>query len=138
MNRRRFIALVGTGVAVWSLSAQAQQPGKIWRIGFIAHRDERFYEPLFGRLRELGYEEGRNLIVERRYAQGHADRFQEFADEMVRLNVDVIIVVTTPAAQAAKRATTHASPLSSGAMAWYLSSNKELGHDASDAGRSVA
>ena len=105
MNRRCFIAFVGTGVAVWSLSAQAQQPGKVWRIGFIAHRDERFYEPLFGRLRELGYEEGRNLIVERRYAQGDADRFQEFADEMVRLNVDVIIVVTTPAAQAAKRAT---------------------------------
>ena len=74
--------------------------------GLSPHRDERFYEPLFGRLRELGYEEGRNLIVERRYAQGDADRFQEFADEMVRLNVDVIIVVTTPAAQAAKRATT--------------------------------
>jgi len=73
--------------------------------GFIAHKHEGFYEPLFGRLRELGYEEGRNLIVERRYAQGHADRFQEFADEMVQLNVDVIIVVTTPAAQAAKRAT---------------------------------
>ena len=106
MNRRCFIALVGTGVAVRSLSAQAQQPGKVWRIGFIAHRDERFYESLFGRLRELGYEEGRNLIVERRYAQGDADRFQEFADEMVRLNVDVIVVVTTPAAQAAKRATT--------------------------------
>jgi len=106
MNRRHFIALVGTGVAVSSLSAQAQQSGKVWRIGFIAHRHERFYEPLFERLRELGYEEGRNLIVERRYAQGHADRFQEFADEMVRLNVDVIIVVTTPAAQAAKRATT--------------------------------
>jgi putative tryptophan/tyrosine transport system substrate-binding protein len=105
MNRRHFIALVG-GVAVWSLSAQAQQSDKVWRIGFIAHRHERFYEPLFGQLRELGYEEGRNLIVERRYAQGHADRFQEFADEMVRLNVDVIIVVTTPAAQAAKRATT--------------------------------
>ena len=66
----------------------------------------KFYEPLFERLRELGYEEGRNLIVERRYAQGHTDRFQEFADEMVRLKVDVIIVVTTPAAQAAKRATT--------------------------------
>jgi putative ABC transport system substrate-binding protein len=106
MNRRHFIALAGTGVAVSSLSAQAQQSGKVWRIGFIAHRHERFYEPLFERLRELGYEEGWNLIVERRYAQGHADRFQEFADEIVRLNVDVIIVVTTPAAQAAKRATT--------------------------------
>ena len=105
INRRRSIAFVGTGLAVWSLSTQGQQSGKVWRIGFIAHRDERFYESLFGRLRELGYEEGRNLIVERRYAQGDADRFQEFADEMVRLNVDVIIVVTTPA-QAAKRATT--------------------------------
>jgi putative tryptophan/tyrosine transport system substrate-binding protein len=106
MNRRHFIALVGAGVAVWSFSAQAQQSGKVWRIGFIAHRHERFYEPLFARLRELGYEEGRNLIVERRYAQGHADRFQELADDIVRLNVDVIVVVTTPAAQAAKRATT--------------------------------
>jgi len=106
MNRRHFIALGGAGVAVLPLSAQAQQSDKVWRIGFIAHKHERFYEPLFGRLRELGYEEGRNLIVERRYAQGHADRFQEFADEMVRLNVDVIIVVTTPAAQAAMRATT--------------------------------
>jgi putative ABC transport system substrate-binding protein len=97
---------MGTGMAAWSLSAQAQQSGKVWRIGFIAHKHEGFYEPLFGRLRELGYEEGRNLVVERRYAQGHTDRFLEFADEMVRLNVDVIIVVTTPAAQAAKRATT--------------------------------
>ena len=79
---------------------------KGWQIGFIAHKHERFYELLFGRLRELGYDEGRNFIVERRYAQGDADRFQEFADETVRLNVDVIIVVTTPAARAAKRATT--------------------------------
>jgi putative ABC transport system substrate-binding protein len=61
---------------------------------------------LFDGLRELGYVEGRNLIVERRYAEGHADRFPEFAAEMVRLKVDVIIVVTTPAALAAKKATT--------------------------------
>jgi putative ABC transport system substrate-binding protein len=60
---------------------------------------------LFDGLRELGYVEGRNLIVERRYAEGHADRFPEFAAEMVRLKVDVIIVVTTPAALAAKKAT---------------------------------
>ncbi|HTF74451.1 MAG TPA: ABC transporter substrate-binding protein [Bradyrhizobium sp.] len=61
---------------------------------------------MFDGLRELGYVEGRNLIVERRYAEGHADRFPEFAAEMVRLKVDVIIVVTTPAALAAKKATT--------------------------------
>jgi putative ABC transport system substrate-binding protein len=106
MNRRHFVTVGGAGLAVLALRARAQHSEKVWRIGFIAHKHERFYEPLFGRLRELGYDEGRNLIVERRYAQGSADRFQEFADEMVRLNVDVIIVVTTPAAQAAKRATT--------------------------------
>jgi len=105
MNRREFVALLSGTAAAWPLTVRGQQSHKVWRIGFIAHRHEKFYEPLFQRLRELGYEEGRNLIVERRYAQGHAERFQEFADEMVRLNVDIIIVITTPAAQAAKRAT---------------------------------
>jgi putative ABC transport system substrate-binding protein len=96
MNRRYFIVLVSAGVAVLPLRTQAQQSNTVRRIGFIAHKHEGFYEPLFGRLRELGYEEGRNLIVERRYAKGNAARFQEFADEMVRQNVNVIIVVTTP------------------------------------------
>jgi putative tryptophan/tyrosine transport system substrate-binding protein len=57
-------------------------------------------------LRELGYVEGQNLIVERRYAGGRVERFQEFAAEMVRLKADVIIVVTTPAAFAVRNATT--------------------------------
>jgi len=74
-------------------------------MGFIAHGDETFYAQLFSGLRQLGYEEGRNLVVERRYAEGHTERFSEFAAEMVRLNVDVIIVVTTPAALAVKKAT---------------------------------
>ena len=56
-------------------------------------------------LREYGYEEGRNLLVERRYARGRAELFKEFAAEMVRLNVDIIIVVTTPAALAVMNAT---------------------------------
>src|SRR5262249_58819970 len=85
MIRRHFIALVSAGMAVSALRAQAQQSDKVWRIGFIAHKHENFYEPLFGRLRELGYEGGRNLIVERRYAQGHADRFQELSGEVVRV-----------------------------------------------------
>jgi putative ABC transport system substrate-binding protein len=55
---------------------------------------------LFEGLREYGYEEGRNLLVERRYARGQIERFKEFAAEMVRLNVDIVIVVTTPAALA--------------------------------------
>ena len=82
------------------------QSGKSWRIGFIAHRYERFYDALFEGLRDLDYREGQNVIVERRYAEGRVERFREFAAEMVRLKVDVIIVVTTPAALAAKNATT--------------------------------
>jgi putative tryptophan/tyrosine transport system substrate-binding protein len=75
-------------------------------MGFIAHGHESFYDALFEGLRKYGYEEGRNFIVERRYARGQAERFKEFAAEMVRLNVDIIIVVTTPAALAVKTATT--------------------------------
>ncbi len=106
MRRREFITLLGAAGAIWPLAARAQQSGKIWRMGFIAHGHERFYDALFEGLRELGYAEGRNLIVERRFAEGRAERFQEFAAEMVRLKVDIIIVVTTPAALAVKKATT--------------------------------
>ena len=105
MNRREFITLLGGASAAWPLAAHAQQAGKVWRMGFIAHGHERFYDALFEGLREYGYEEGRNLIVELRYARGQAERFKEFAAEMVRLNVDIIIVVTTPAALAVKNAT---------------------------------
>src|SRR5205807_3930477 len=105
VTRRELIALLGSAVA-WPLDALAQQASKIWHMGFIAHGHEHFYDALFEGLREYGYEEGRNLIVERRYASGQAERFKEFAAEMVRLNVDIIIVVTTPAALAVKKATT--------------------------------
>jgi len=104
MDRRRLIKLIGIAMA-WPIAARAQQPGKVWRMGFIAHGHERFYDALFKGLQELGYVEGQNLIVERRYAEGRAERFPEFAAEMVRLNVDVIVVVTTPAALAVKKAT---------------------------------
>jgi putative ABC transport system substrate-binding protein len=95
MRRRDFIKAVVGSAAVWPLAA---------RIGSIAHGHESFYDALFEGLREYGYEEGRNLIVERRYARGKAERFKEFADEMVRLNVDVVVVVTTPAALAVMNA----------------------------------
>jgi putative tryptophan/tyrosine transport system substrate-binding protein len=106
MRRRDFIALASNAVAVWPLGALAQEPGKIWRMGFIAQGYEKFYDALFEGLRELGYAEGRNLIVERRYAEGRAERFPEFAAEMIRLKVDIIVVSTTPAALAVKNATT--------------------------------
>jgi putative ABC transport system substrate-binding protein len=106
MRRRDFIALASNAVAAWPLGAPAQEPGRIWRMGFIAQGYEKFYDALFEGLRELGYAEGRNLIVERRYAEGRAERFPEFAAEMVRLKVDIIVVSTTPAALAVKNATT--------------------------------
>jgi putative ABC transport system substrate-binding protein len=106
MRRRDVIALVSGGLAAWPLAALAQQSGKTRRMGFIARGHEGFYDALFEGLRELGYVEGRNLVVERRYAGDRTERFEEFAAEMVRLNVDIIIVVTTPAALALKKATT--------------------------------
>jgi putative tryptophan/tyrosine transport system substrate-binding protein len=107
MKRRDFITLVGGAAAAWPLAARAQHPGKTWRIAFIAHVPTIIYEePLFDDLRELGYVEGQNIIIERRYAEGRPERFQEFAAEMVRLKADLIITTTTPAALAARNATT--------------------------------
>jgi putative tryptophan/tyrosine transport system substrate-binding protein len=105
MRRREFSGLVAFAAVNWPTLLLAQQSAKVWRIGFLAHRYEKFYDPLFRGLDELGYKEGQNLIVERRYAEGHAERFQGFADELVRLKVDLIVVVTTPAGLAAKKAT---------------------------------
>ena len=106
MKRREFISLLGGAAVAWPLAAHAQRPGKVWRMGFIAYGHESFYDALFEGLRELGYTEGHNIVIERRYAEGRAERFQGFAAEMVRLKVDIIVVVTTPAALAARNATT--------------------------------
>jgi putative ABC transport system substrate-binding protein len=106
MRRRDVITLASGWVATWPLGAFAQQQGKKWQMGFLAQGYEKFHDALFEGLRELGYTEGREFVVERRYAEGHSERFQGFAAEMVRLKVDIIIVTTTPAALAVKNATT--------------------------------
>src|SRR5215813_1241253 len=100
------ITLLGSLLAM-PLAAEAQQPGKVYRIGYLdttpppAH----VWDALLDGLRERGYSEGRNLVFERRFSEGHAERFPELAAELVRLRVDCIIVPTTPAALAAKNAT---------------------------------
>ena len=106
MRRRAVITLLSGAAVVLPLAAKAQQARKVWRMGFIAHGHESFYDALFEGLRDYGYVEGQNSVVERRYARGDAALFKEFAAEMVRLNVDVVVVVTTPAAFAVKSATT--------------------------------
>ena len=125
MKRRDFIVLTASGIAGWPLLAHGDSSGRIWRMGFLAQGYEKFYDALFDGLKDLGYQEGRNLLVERRYAEGRTERFQEFAAEMVRLKVDVIIVSTTPAGFAVKSPATNIpvvfpnaiSPVESGLIA---------------------
>jgi len=90
------------------LSAEAQQPAKIPRIGFLTllAGPTRLEESFVQGLRELGYVEGRNITIEYRWAGGKADRLHAFAAELVRLKVDLIVARAMPAVQAAKNATT--------------------------------
>ena len=87
------------------LPTVAQQKGKVPRIGYLAPRSAVPKEFKQG-LRELGYIEGKNIIFEPRFAEGKFDRFPRFAAELVRLKVDVIVTWSSPAARAAKKATT--------------------------------
>jgi putative ABC transport system substrate-binding protein len=109
MRRRDFITLLG-GAAAWPLSARAQQPERVRRIGVLMGGDENDPDGLASlarfknRLRELNWIEGRTVAVEQRFAQSH-DRFAAIAAELVRLKVDVIVAKSTPAALAAKQGT---------------------------------
>ena len=109
MRRREFITLVGGAAAAWPLLARAQQVGKIYRIGILetipAARNAANLDALRKGLRDLGYVEGRNLVIEYRSADGRAERFPDLASELVRLKVDLIVTRGTPAARAAKNAT---------------------------------
>ena len=110
MDRRAFLAGAAALLAA-PLAAEAQQAGKVWRIGVLAGSPPttpeaaRPWEALMLRLRELGYVEGQNLVVERRWAEGRADRYHELAAELVALKPDVIIAAFTPSVSAAKRTT---------------------------------
>ena len=108
MKRREFIGLVGGAVA-WPIGAGAQQVGKIYRIGILepipAARNAANLDALRKGLRELGYVEGRNLVIEYRSADGRAERFPDLASELLRLKVDLIVTRGTPAAIATKNAT---------------------------------
>ena len=104
MRRREFIAALG-GAAAWPVVARAQQGRKVFRLGILTVGPDRNLDGMFQGLRDLGYVDGQNLIIERRYSGGQADRWSDLANELVGLKVDVIVVNTTPAALAAKKAT---------------------------------
>jgi putative tryptophan/tyrosine transport system substrate-binding protein len=108
IGRRKFIATLASATAAWPLAARAQQTGKVPTIGFLVAGTPSSHGPWFAvlvkRLRELGWNEGANLVIEYRWAEGHKERYAEIATEFVRLKVDVI-VTTGPAVPAAKQAT---------------------------------
>jgi putative ABC transport system substrate-binding protein len=109
MRRRDFITLVGAAATVWSLDVRAQQTGRIPRIGFIGNSTAALEANLVGPfregLRELGYEEGHNLVLEFRWAEGKYDRFPALIAELLAAKVDVLVTAGTPATLAVKKAT---------------------------------
>jgi putative tryptophan/tyrosine transport system substrate-binding protein len=104
-TRRGFMTLLGGAAAGWPLATRAQQ--KLARIGFLrqAGPHEKQFDAFREGLRAGGYVEGQNILIEQRYAAGAYDRLSELATELVRANVEVIVVDGTAAAKACKGAT---------------------------------
>jgi ABC-type uncharacterized transport system substrate-binding protein len=105
MRRREFITLLG-GAAAWPLAARAQQPSKVPRIGFLGNStavlETNLVGPFRNGLRDLGYEEGRNIVIEYRWAEGKYERFPALIGELIASKVDVIVTAGTPASLAVK------------------------------------
>jgi putative tryptophan/tyrosine transport system substrate-binding protein len=109
MRRRDFIKVIVGSAAAWPLAAHAQQSGQPPTIGFLGASSSiegQRVAAFVQRLRELGWIDGRNLAIEYRWAEGRNERYAEAAAELVRLKVDIIVTVGTPATLAAKQATT--------------------------------
>jgi putative ABC transport system substrate-binding protein len=97
MRRREFITLLGGAAAVWPVAARAQQAPKVYRIGFItgaalpSSLETSYYGGFLQGMRQLGYVEGKDFVVEWRFAEGRYELFHGFAEEFARLKVDVIV-----------------------------------------------
>src|SRR5262245_43582452 len=94
-SRRDFIMLLGGAAAAWPLAARAQQAAKLPTIGFLgattASTQREWTAAFVQRLRELGWIEGRTIVIEYRWTEGRSEPAAEFAAEFVRLNVNVIV-----------------------------------------------
>jgi putative tryptophan/tyrosine transport system substrate-binding protein len=128
MRRREFIVMFGSGAAAWPHAARAQQATKVARIGFLGLAPAALYAPrveaLRAGLRDLGYVEGKNIVIEFRWAEG-VNQLPQQAAELVRMNVDVIFASSSVLVEPARHATktipivfaTHADPIGTGHVA---------------------
>ena len=125
MRRREVIGFAGTALFAWPLVARAQPPAKIARLGFLGFGTPAAFAPLVealrAGLRDLGYVEGKNLIIEFRWP-GTVEQMHEAAAELVRMKVDIIFASSSTQSEPARRATstipivfaTHADPVGLG------------------------
>jgi putative ABC transport system substrate-binding protein len=109
MKRRELLTAFGAGALAAPLLSFAQQQPKVWRIGYLSPQSR--LDPPYDRaflqgMGERGYAEGKNLIIEWRFADGEYERLPALAAELVRLKVDVIVASTSPAIRAAQKVTT--------------------------------
>ena len=108
MNRRGFITLIGCAAAVWPIAAQSQEFGRTYRVGglSVGPRSAPYWLGVFDELRRAGFVEGDNLTIEWHQYGPHTDLIPQFAAELVKAKVDVIVATGDTAILAVQRATT--------------------------------
>jgi putative ABC transport system substrate-binding protein len=111
MNRRAFVTMVGGSILATPLAAAAQPVARVYAVGLLGigspgeDLSTNWWKPFLDAMRELNYVEGRNLVVKRASAKGHAERLADLARDLVHGHVDVIVTTSTRETQAAKQAT---------------------------------
>src|SRR4029450_2742826 len=104
INRRTFVSGTGACLLAAPTAADGQTAGKVWRIGWLGvtppSSPDAGWEAFIAGLRERGYVEGQNIVLERRYSEGREDRFPGFAAALVQMRVDEIVRASTTAARA--------------------------------------
>jgi ABC-type uncharacterized transport system substrate-binding protein len=139
-TRRTFLGMLAGALLTSPPTAGAQQAAKVYRLGLLGGSPpnspggRRSWEGFFQGMRELGYVEGQNILVEGRFYGDHTDRLPTLAAELVRLKVDVIVAGAPPAPEAAQRATStipivmanHADPVGTGLVASLAKPGKNV------------
>jgi putative ABC transport system substrate-binding protein len=109
MNKKILVSILAVVILAFVRLAEAQQPSKVPKIGFLVVPSRSFFadrmESFLQGLHSLGYVEGKNILIEYRYAEGTLDRLPELANELVGVKVDVIVTTTATSVLAAKNAT---------------------------------